>query len=97
MEIIIFEKEAYYRMQKDLLKLVKQAIKEAKQEAIEEASPENDWLTAEEAKKLLGIKSKTKLQMLRDNSDIVFSQHGRVIKYSKKSILSFLNRNIPKV
>lgn len=95
MEIIIFESEAYRRMQQEMLGLIRQAVRDAKQEALELASPENDWLTAEEAKKLLGIKSKTKLQALRDTDAIVFSQHGRIIKYSKKSILTFLNRNIP--
>ncbi|WKN44892.1 helix-turn-helix domain-containing protein [Tunicatimonas pelagia] len=95
MEIIVFESDAYRRMQQEMLGLIRQAVREAKQEALQQASPENDWLTGEEAKQLLGIKSKTKLQALRDTDAIIFSQHGRIIKYSKKSILAFLNRHIP--
>lgn len=96
MELIIFESDAYYSMRQDLLLEIREAIKEAKKEALQEASPENDWLPTDDAKKLLGVKSKTKMQELRDTDAIKFSQHGRIIRYSKKSILEFLNKNIPK-
>ncbi len=95
MEIIVFEKEAYQQMHKDLINLVKQAIREAKEEALANADPANDWLSTEEAKKLLGIRSKTKLQELRDIEAIRFTKHGRIIRYSKKSILEYLDRNVP--
>lgn len=88
-----------------LLDFLKQFIKSCAYEAITDyeknkrlhikSEIENDdWLSPESAKKLLGIKSKSKLQQLRDNGEILFSQHGRIIKYSKKSILNFLNRNV---
>jgi hypothetical protein len=54
----------------------------------------DEWLSTEEAKRLLGIKSKSKLQQLRDNDDLVYSKHGRIIKYSKSSIMAFLARNV---
>ncbi len=95
MEIIVFEKEAYQQMHKDLISMVKQAIREAKEEALANADPANDWLSTEEAKKLLGIRSKTKLQELRDIEAIRFTKHGRIIRYSKKSILEYLDRNVP--
>lgn len=95
MEIIVFEKESYYQMQQELVVMIKQAIREAKEEALANADPANDWLSAEEAKKLLGIKSKTKLQELRDIEAITFTKHGRIIRYSKKSILEYLDRNVP--
>lgn len=95
MEIIVFEKEAYQQMHKDLIGMVKQAIREAKEEALANADPANDWLSTEDAKKLLGIRSKTKLQELRDIEAIRFTKHGRIIRYSKKSILEYLDRNVP--
>jgi hypothetical protein len=52
------------------------------------------WLSGEEAKKLLGIKSKSKMQQMRNHGKIIFSQHGRIIKYSRKSLLEFLSRNV---
>lgn len=85
MEVIVFEKETYYKMLGEFASMVKEAANEAKEE--------NGWLDPEEAKKLLGFKSKSKMQQLRDNGEIEFSQHRRIIKYSKKSILEFLDKH----
>lgn len=95
MDVIIFEQEAYYRMQRELISMFKQAIQEAKIEALKHADPANDWISTEEAKRLLGVRSKTKMQELRDEDAIRFTKHGRIIRYSKKSILEYLDRNIP--
>lgn len=95
MDVIVFEKDSYYQMHRELISMVKQAIREAKEEALANADPANDWLSTEDAKKLLGIRSKTKLQELRDIEAIRFTKHGRIIRYSKKSILEYLDRNVP--
>jgi len=89
MKVIVFEERAYYKMLDEVKKVVKDATKESKQEA-----EQKEWLSTDEAKTLLGIKSKSKLQQLRDNGEIIFSQHGRVIRYSRKSILDFIENNI---
>jgi hypothetical protein len=95
MELIVFEKEAYYGMLEEVKGLVKRAIEEAiVGQRIGKGNEE--WIDAEEAKKLLGVRSKTKMQQLRDQAQIKFSQHGRKIKYSRKSIVEFLNENVPK-
>ncbi len=93
MELIVFEKEAYYKMMSELMALFKNTIKEAKIELIKEQN-EIDWIDTEEAKKLLNIKSKTKMQQLRSTGEIVFTKYGKKIKYSKKSILGILNKNV---
>lgn len=93
MEVIIFEKEAYYKMLAEVANIVKNAVKEAKLEALSKLSPEGDWISTAEAKALLGVKSKTKMQQLRDTDSIKISKHGRIIKYSRSSILEFLNKN----
>ncbi len=85
MKVIVFEEQAYYKLVDEIKKAVKDAAQELK--------TEKEWLSAEEAKSLLGFRSKSKMQQLRDNGDIVFSQHGRTIKYSRKSILEFLDKN----
>lgn len=89
MKVIVFEERAYYKMLDEMKKVVKEATHEYKAEA-----QQKEWLSTEEAKNLLGFKSKSKLQKLRDNGDIIFSQHGRIIRYSRKSILAFLDNNI---
>ena len=85
MKVIVIEEEAYYTMLREFADMVKKAAKEFK--------VESEWLTEQEAKDLLGIKSKSKLQQLRDSLDIEFSQHGKIIRYSKSSILAFLEKN----
>ncbi|PHQ85493.1 MAG: hypothetical protein COB65_02990 [Thalassobium sp.] len=86
MKIIVFEQEAYYKMLGEFKKLIKDL-----------AAPQpKEWLSPNEAKNLLGFRSKSKLQQLRDYGEIVFSQHGRVIRYSRSSIISFLEKNIVK-
>ncbi|HEX8546777.1 MAG TPA: helix-turn-helix domain-containing protein [Cytophagaceae bacterium] len=56
-----------------------------------------EWISAKDAKKILGIKSTTKLLQLRDSGQIVFSQFGRTILYSRKSLNDFLNRHAVKL
>lgn len=89
MEIIIFEKDTYWKMQAELMKMFSDSLKEAKK-------PQDDWISTEEAKQLLGVKSKSKMQQLRDENAIKFSKHGRkLIRYSRSSILDYLKKNIP--
>lgn len=90
MKVIVFEEEAYNNLVKDFARIVKSAIKETAPK-----STEKEWLDEKEAKELLGFRSKSKMQQLRDDRLIVFSQHGRTIRYSRKSIVEFLNGNIP--
>ncbi len=96
MEVIVFEKEAYKALRKELLHEMYEIVKNAKEEALRNADPANDWISPQQAHLLLGIKSKTTMQELRDLEQITYSIAGRRIKYSKKSILAYLERNIPK-
>lgn len=89
MEIIVFEKDSYWKMQTELMKMFRDSLKEANK-------PADDWISTEEAKQLLGVKSKSKMQQLRDTNSIKYSKHGRkLIRYSKASILDYLKKNIP--
>jgi len=89
MSVEIITKEDLQEFKHELLNDFKQIIGNNPTE-------QNEWLSTKEAMKLLGIKGKTKLQQLRDGLDIKFSQHGKIIKYSRTSILTFLERNVPK-
>ncbi len=95
MEVIVIESEAFYRLQHDLLKRMASEVKKAKEEALDKADPARDWLATSEAMKLLGIKSKTRMQQLRDMDAIRYTKHGRIIRYSKKSILDYLDSHVP--
>lgn len=88
MEIIVFEKETYWKMQAELIAMIAKSLDEMR-------APEEDWIGTEAAKKLLGIKSKSKLQLLRNTNAIRYSKPGkRNLRYSKSSILDYLKHKI---
>ena len=93
MEVIIIDSKAFKKLKKDLFEEFKQVLIEAKKETLAQLAMESDWISTEEAKKLLGIKSKSKMQQLRDYGEIVFTKPGKIILYSKKSIITYLNKH----
>ena len=97
MEIIVFEKEAYEALRNEMMQEIRDIVIDAKKEALKNSDPAADWLSPEEAHKLLGIKSKTKMQELRDMDEIRYSISGRIVKYSKKSLLDYLERHVPEL
>ena len=93
MEVIIIDSKAFKKLKEDLFEEFKQVLIEAKKESLAQLAMESDWISTEEAKKLLGIKSKSKMQQLRDYGEIVFTKPGKIILYSKKSIITYLNKH----
>ena len=93
MEVIVIESEAFEQLKLEIKQYVKQALKELLEE--KNLAENKEWITVEEAMKLLPYKSKTTWQKLRDNGTIEISQsHGsRTILYSRKSINNYLNKN----
>lgn len=94
MNVIIFESEAYLKMQAEQARQTKQAFKEALQEFLKQNKPEAEWLTIKQAMELLPYKSKTKWQELRDEKKIEFKKIGRLILYNKKSLETLILKNI---
>ena len=90
MEIEIITKEDLQQFKNELLSELKETIGTHRGEV-------KEWLDTKEVMELLGIKSKTTLQKLRDTFQIKFSQNGKIIKYSRPSIIEFLERNVPKL
>ena len=93
MEVIIIDSKAFKKLKEDLFEEFKQLLIEAKKETLAQLAMESDWISTQEAKKLLGIKSKSKMQQLRDYGEIVFTKPGKIILYSKKSIITYLNKH----
>ena len=86
MDVIVLSSEAYRMMLAEIRKPVRETVHEV-------AHPKSDWIGEKEAMDLLGVKSKTTLQNLRDSQEFKFSKHGRIIRYSNQSILEFLERH----
>lgn len=91
MEIIVFEKETYYKMLAEMKKTVKDAVKEAKKEPTSEKN-DDDWIGRKEAEVILKCKV-DKLRQLRDEGEIKTSKHGRKVLYYKPSLYKFLETN----
>lgn len=93
MEVIVINTEAYEKLKQELVVIVKKAIAEVLSD--KKAVDNSDWISWDEAKKLLPYKSKTSWQQFRDKGLIEFtkSEKGRTIMYSKKSIINYLNNN----
>ncbi len=93
MNVIVLDSEAFEQLKLEFKGYVKQALNEfIREKNIAETS---EWITIEEAMKLLPYKSKTTWQKLRDKGIIEISQSpgSRNILYSKKSIQNYLNKN----
>ena len=75
----------------DLDELVDQVV----ERIVTRYSKKNEqWIDADEAMKLLGIKSATTLQKYRDEGRFRFSQKDRrIIKYDRFSINEYLEKN----
>jgi len=86
MDVIVISSEAYKMLVAEIEKIVRETVHVV-------AHPKSDWIGEKEALNLLGVKSKTTLQNLRDSQEFKFSKHGRIIRYSYESILEFLERN----
>ncbi|NVK65985.1 MAG: helix-turn-helix domain-containing protein [Flavobacteriales bacterium] len=87
MEVIVFEKESFNKLIDELTVRIIQNV--------ERHYHDKEWIGEDEAKELLGIRGKgrTCLQRLRDTLAIEFSQFGRIIRYSRSSILQFLEKH----
>ncbi len=93
MEVIVIDSDAFEQLKLDFKSYVKQALREFLLE--KQMADSSDWITIDEAKKLLPYKAKSTWQNLRDTGTIEFSQspNSRNILYSKKSILNYINKN----
>ncbi len=95
MEVIVFEKEAYYRMLSEMRNIIKSEVTTAVKHLTDSKCGE-EWLQEKEAMHLLNIKSKTKMLQMRNSGQIVYSKFGRKIMYSRKSIIELITKNVVK-
>jgi hypothetical protein len=84
MDVICLQEEAFF-------KLVDKVVSHVKEQ---NGNAENRWIRGEEAMEMLGIKSRTTMQKLRDDGWIRFSQpNKKIIMYDRTSILEYLENH----
>lgn len=84
MQVICLEEQAFYA-------LIEQVVKRLQDQHDVRV---DKWVDDEEAMRLLGIKSRTTLQKLRDEGKIRFSQpQKKIILYDRDSIDAYLQKH----
>ena len=84
MNVICLQDEAFYALVEEVVERMKK----------EQQVTEDKWIRTQEVMDLLGVKSKTTLQKLRDEGKIRFSQpYKKVILYDRESVMMFLEDN----
>ena len=84
MEVICLETEAFYSLVEEVVKRLKD----------NDSDHHDKWLQTVEAMRLLGIKSKTTMQKLRDGGSIRFAQpQKKIILYDRDSIMEYLDKH----
>ena len=87
MQVISIEEQSFYQ-------LLDKVITEMEQKF---GKKEDEWIHETNAMKLLGIRSKTSMQRLRDHDMIKFTQPSRkIILYHKPSLLEYLESHANK-
>jgi len=82
MQVICFEEKAFYELLNRVIEYVQKT----------QMDKGDKWVTPIEAMKILGIKSKTTLQKLRNEGLIRYSQpERRIILYDRESLFDYLN------
>jgi len=97
MKIILKEGEEALEFLEELVQRVTHSViqyVDLQSKEVKKNSDDERWVSSSKAKQILGIKSNKKLQSLRDNLEIKFSQHGRTIRYNKSSLYEFLEKNV---
>ena len=88
MEVIVIDSKAYNSLLNEMREMIKSEFKILREKGIQE----DDWISPDETRKLLGI-GRTKYFELKNEGAITFSQHGRKVRVSRKSIEEFLKKN----
>ena len=87
MQVITMEEQSFYELIDKVLEEVEQKF----------GKKEPEWLQEKEAMQLLGIRSKTTLQKLRDTSAIRYTQpRHKIILYHRVSLLNYLEEHANK-
>ena len=99
MKVILKEGEDAKDFFEDLINRVADTVlirfeKRIKELRNDKGNTGQQWVSGNEAKQILGVKSNKKMQSLRDQNLIRFSQHGRIIRYHKPSLYDFLENNV---
>jgi len=82
MDVICLETEAFYALVEEVVARIRE----------KDEIDEDKWIIGDQVMEMLGIKSRSTLQKLRDEGKIRFSQppQKRIILYDRESVIKYI-------
>jgi phage pi2 protein 07 len=91
MEVIVIDSKAYLKLQEELFQFLERKFAEMQANQLKQKNME-DWISVKETMLLLPV-GRTKLQQLKNDGLIHFTQHKKKLQFSRKSIESFKKKH----
>lgn len=91
MEVILIDSIAYEKLKQELFEFLSKKMKESAT-ALSETNAANDWVGVKETMKMLNV-GRTKLQQMKNDGEIHFTQYRKKLQFSRKSINAFLKKH----
>ena len=88
MEVIVFESDAYNKLRSEMLEEVRSFLNDLFSTKNKQVN--NVWLSPEEARQFVGLKSRNSMKKLRESGLIHYAKIGREFRYDKKSLEEFI-------
>lgn len=91
MEVIVIDSMAFEKLKQELFEFISQKMEE-REHLLGIMNREYDWVDVKTAMQLLNVK-RTKLQQLKNDGMIHFSQIKKKLLFSRKSIEAYLRKH----
>ncbi len=91
MDVIVIDSVAYEKLKQELFEFLTKKMEEGAG-ARGEINAANDWIGVKETMKILNV-GRTKLQEMKNDGEIHFTQYRKKLQFSRKSINAFLKKH----
>ena len=89
MEVIVIDSKAYNSLLNEMREIIKSEFQNLREDLINHGVRQSDWITPKEAREMLGVRM-TKYCRMKSEGAFVFSQFGKKVKVSRKSVEAFI-------
>ncbi len=96
MELIVIGTEAYRKLRQEIFEEMRIFLNAWAAAQKQHNSDNTDWLSPEEARARLHVKSRKKMQALRSSGEIHYMKNGREYLYDAISIERYMNNKSTK-
>ncbi len=90
MDVILIDSKAYEKLKQDLFDFLSRKMEENAL-LYEGHAPSEEWISVKDAMRMLRV-GRTKLQQLKNDGDIHFSQRKKKLLFHRKSVENYLRK-----